>query len=147
MSENPYSDNHHVMCDGPQDDLAALAPIPPRTQRRAEPPLDHRVDRLHLPPLAVLALVPREPLLHPPPPLARGGLSDGRPRVGGMIVRMPWDRTPAWTHSASKSASASSVLDPGPAGRLPQRRAELHQVRARAPAGHRRQDQVALASR
>jgi len=38
-----------------------------------------------------------------------GGFSVGRPRLGGMIVRMPRDLTPLWTHSASKSASASSV--------------------------------------
>lgn len=42
--------------------------------------------------------------------LPAGGLSDGRPRSGGMIVRMPWaSRTCSWTHSPSKSASASSV--------------------------------------
>jgi hypothetical protein len=28
-----------------------------------------------------------------------GGLSIGRPRSGGMIVRVPCDWTPQWTHS------------------------------------------------
>src|SRR4051812_32162646 len=50
------SNDHCVMCDDPKGDLAALAPIAPRPQRGAEPPLDHRVDRLRLPPLAVLGL-------------------------------------------------------------------------------------------
>ena len=36
-------------------------------------------------------------------------MPEGRPRVGGMIVRTPRDRTAACSHSASKSASASST--------------------------------------
>ena len=33
--ENLYSNNHYVMCYGPQDGLSALAPGLPRTQRGA----------------------------------------------------------------------------------------------------------------
>src|SRR4051812_45187956 len=66
--ENPDSYNdHYIMCDDPEDDLTALAPITPCPQRRPHPPLDHRVDRLRLPPLAILRLV--QPLPHPSPPL------------------------------------------------------------------------------
>ena len=50
-----------------------------------------------------------EPLVHPPPTTARGGLSAARPRSDGMVERMPCDQMLRWTHSASKSASASSV--------------------------------------
>jgi len=38
-----------------------------------------------------------------------GGLLVGAPRSGGMIFRMPCDRMPRWTHSASKSASAKPL--------------------------------------
>src|SRR5581483_319877 len=42
--------------------------------------------------------------------LPAGGFFDGRPRSGGISVRMPYfPRTCSWTHSPSKSASASSV--------------------------------------
>src|SRR5690242_195935 len=65
--ENPDSCNdHYIMCDDPKDDFAALAPIAPRPKRRAESPLDHRVDRLRLPSLPIFLLV--EPPLHLPPP-------------------------------------------------------------------------------
>src|SRR5579871_6973607 len=69
------------MCDDPEDDLAALTPIVPRPQRRAQPPLDHRVDRLRLPPLAVLRLEPPELRLHPPSP------PPGRRLVRGPAAR------------------------------------------------------------
>jgi hypothetical protein len=38
-----------------------------------------------------------------------GGFSEGRPRSGGIRVRMPEDRTCSCTRSPSKSASANSV--------------------------------------
>ena len=106
--ENLLSDNHYVMRYSSQDDLSAAAGVSPRTQRGAQPPLDHRVDGLHLPPLPIFRLVLAEPLLHPPP-MARRWLVCRSPRSGGMIMRMPWERTLRCTHSASKSASARSV--------------------------------------
>ena len=63
----------------------------------------------YLPPLPILRPVLPEPLVHPPPTTARGGLSAARPRSDGMVERMPCDQMLRWTHSASKSASASSV--------------------------------------
>src|SRR5690349_3498776 len=45
------SNDHHIMCDDPEDDLAALAPVRPRPQGGTEATFDHRVDRLRLPPL------------------------------------------------------------------------------------------------
>ena len=132
------------MCDAPEDDLAALAPITPRPQRRAQPPLDHRVDRLNLPPLTVLLLV--EPLLHPPPPLP------GR--------RLPRRPAPLWRDQGADAVFLPDVLvdplavevgvgqqrpDPRPAGGPLQRRLEQDQVRGRPPAGFGRQDQMAPA--
>src|SRR5262245_29323374 len=66
------------MCDYSEDDLATLAPIAPRPQGGAEPALDHRIDRLRLPPLAVFRLEAVELLPHPatPPP-------------GGRLLRRP----------------------------------------------------------
>ncbi len=37
-------DDYHAMCDDPEDDLAALG-----QRRRAQPPLDHEIDRLDVP--------------------------------------------------------------------------------------------------
>src|SRR6516165_6535702 len=64
------SNDHHIMCDNPEDDLAALTPIGPRPQSGAQPALDHRVDRLRLPPLSVFRLEVVQLLSHPatPPP-------------------------------------------------------------------------------
>ncbi len=69
--ENLNSDNHYIMRYGPQDDLAELVGLDPRAERRAKQPLDHRVDGLHLPSLATLALQSRERLLHHSSPSPR----------------------------------------------------------------------------
>src|SRR5271165_7367643 len=143
--ENPYSHNHYVMCNGPQDDLAALAPVLPRPQRRAEPPLDHRVDRLRLPPLPVLPLVLAEPLLHPPPPTARRRL------VGGPPALRRDDRADAMRPDAAVDPLGIEIgvgqqrTDPGAADGLAQRPPELHQVGPRAAPRHGGEDHVASA--
>src|SRR5262249_61349500 len=64
------SNDHHIMCNDPEDDFAALAPIGPRPQCGAQAALDHRVDRLRLPPLTVFRLEVVQLLSHPatPPP-------------------------------------------------------------------------------
>src|SRR5262245_15270724 len=58
-----------MMCDDPEDDLTALAPIGPRPQGGTETALDHRVDRLRLPPLAVFRPEGLPPPSHPATPL------------------------------------------------------------------------------
>lgn len=113
------------MCYGLQDGFAAPALVVPRPQRGAQPPLDHRVDRLRLPPLPLLPLVGRPPALRS---------DDGPDALGpdaavdplGIEVRIGQERP-----------------DPGPADGLHQGCPELHQVRPRAPTRHRGQDQVA----
>src|SRR6185312_3994453 len=64
------SNDHYIMCDNPEDDLTAFAPIGPRPQGGTEAALDHRVDRLRLPPLAVFGLEPGELLSDPSAPPA-----------------------------------------------------------------------------
>src|SRR4051812_5803525 len=70
-------DDHCVMWDGPEDDLAAPAPRTPRPKRRAQAPLDPALDRLRLPPPAGFLLV--EPLPHPTPHRPDGGSSAAAP--------------------------------------------------------------------
>ena len=73
-----------------------------------------------------------------------GGLSEGRPRSGGMIERMPCDRMLRWTHSASKSASASGA--PIRRGRRPgSAPARTAPGRTRGRARHGGEDHVASA--
>src|SRR5690348_6503569 len=57
------------MCDDPEDDLAALAPVRPRPQSGTEATFDHRIDCLRLPPLAVSRPEVLPPLSHPATPL------------------------------------------------------------------------------
>src|SRR4029079_19764588 len=114
----------------PEDDLAALTPVAPRPQRGAESSLDHAVDGLRLPPLAVLRLEPGELLFHPPPP------SPGRP-----LLRRP---TPLRRDDRADAVGLPHPLvdplgvevgvrqerpDPRPPARILQRGAELSQVR------------------
>ena len=82
--ENPNSCNHYVMCDRSEDGLAALAMVQPRTQRRTEQPLDHRVDCLHLPALTISSLVPIETPFHRKRPADRVfDPAPGRGIIGG----------------------------------------------------------------
>src|SRR4051794_24008909 len=114
------------MCDNTEDDLTALTPVIPRPQRGAESSLDHAVDGLRLPPLAVLGFEPGELPLHPtappplrwllrrPPPLRRDDRADAvglpHPLVDplGIEVGVP-----------------QQGPDPRPPGRVLQRRPEL----------------------
>lgn len=66
-----------IICDNSQNDFAASTPIAPRPQRRAEPPLDHRIDRLSW--LSQAMLRPGGPLLHPPMPLSARRLRRSTP--------------------------------------------------------------------
>ena len=130
---------------GLQNDLAALAPVLARPQRRTESSLDHRIDGLYLPSLSVFRLVSSESLFH-----------HAAPTPYRRLVRRP---APRWRNDRpdtegphsdvgplSVEASVSQqCANPRSEDCLTQRRAELHQVRARAAAGHRSQDHVALA--
>ncbi len=141
--ENPESNNHYVMCYGSQHGLAALALVFPRTQCGSQSPLDHRVDRFHLPALPILLFVPTEPLLHPSPPAARRWLVRRPP------ARWRDDSANAMRPDAAMNPFGVEVRvgqkrpDPSTADGLLQRRIELHQVRARSSTGYCRQDHVA----
>jgi hypothetical protein len=134
------------MCDDPEDDLTALAPIAPRPQRRAQPPLDHRVDRLRLPPLTVLRLEPPQRRPHPPPPPpGRRLLRRASSRRGDQCpdaVDLP---DVLVDPLAVEVGIGQQRPDPGAAGGLLQRRLEQDQVRGGAPAGHRPQHQMGAA--
>src|SRR5205823_1445215 len=124
------SNDHYVMCDNPEDDLTTLAPVSPRPQRRAEPALDHRVDRLRLPPLAVLGLELGEPLLHPPAPLPdRWLLRRPAPLRGDDRADPVRPPDPLVDPLGVVVGVRQQGADPRPAGRVPQRRPELPQVR------------------
>src|SRR5437868_3328319 len=119
------------MCDDPKDGLATLAPIAPRPQRGAEPALDHRIDRLRLPPLTVLLLV--EPSPHPSPPLP-----GRRPLRGPAPLRRDQGAYPVGPDVlvdplAVEVGVGQQRPDPRPADGLPQRRPEQHQVRGGTP--------------
>ena len=130
---------------GPQDDLAELVSFDPRAEGRAEEPLDHRVHRLHLPSLTILALQPCEPLLHHPPPSPRRRL------VRRSAPRRWDDRPDAVRAGADMNPFGVEVgigqegLDPRAADCLTEGLAELHQVAGRPPPRDRREDQVAVA--
>src|SRR5579875_807951 len=64
-----------------EDDLTALAPIGPRPQGGTEAALDHRVDRLRLPPLAVPLPQVLPPLPHPAAPIPGRWLLRGPPAL------------------------------------------------------------------
>jgi hypothetical protein len=133
------------MRNGPQDDLAGLIRLDPRAERRAESPLHHRVDRLRLPSLTVLPLVLPEPPLHPPAPPA-GRRLVARPPAGRRDDRADAVRPGRPVDPLGVEVGVGQQRpDPRPPHRLRKRPPELHQVGARAPAGHRREDQVAVA--
>ena len=126
--ENPNSCNHYVMCYRSEDGLAALAMVQPRTQRRTEQPLDHRVDCLHLPALTISSLVPIETPFHPPPPAARGWF------VGRPSPRR-WDDGPDSVQSDTavdplgvEIRVGQQRTDPRTAESLLEGRLELHEV-------------------
>ena len=133
------------MCYGSQDGLAALALVLPRTQRGAQSPLDHRVHRLHLPPLPILPLVSAESLLHPPPPAPRRRLFGRPPALGRDDCPNAARPDAAVDPLGVEVRVGQQRSDPGTTKGLPQRHAELHQVRTRPSTGYCGEDHVAAA--
>lgn len=104
---DPY-DDPYIMSNDSKHDLAAFPPIAPRPRRGAEPPLDHRVDRLGLPPLSML-LSCRTAASS----TVATSRSAASPRAGHAAARSACGRRGTRTYSRirwpSKSASAKSV--------------------------------------
>src|SRR5580692_8399438 len=133
------------MCDDPEDDLTTLAPIAPGPQGGTEPALDHRVDRLRLPPLAVFRLEAAELLPHPatpppdrrllrrPSPLRRDDRADA--------IRLP---DVLMNPLAIVVGVSQQRPDPRATGGVLDRRLELLQVRAGTAAGDGGQHHVTL---
>jgi hypothetical protein len=68
--ENPVSEDHYVVRDRPQNNLAALRWIGAGTQSGTEVPFDHAVHGLYLPALPIGQLV--KPLMHKSPVTTAG---------------------------------------------------------------------------
>ena len=132
------------MNDGPQEHLAGLRPVAGRAQRRAQPPLDHTVDRLDLPALTVFRLV--EPLTHPPPPVTAG-------RLAGRPAAQRRDQRPTAEHPPGEDVRVLAVVagvgqqgvDPHPTHGVVNGRPPVGDIGARTSAGHHGDDDVRAA--
>src|SRR5512144_234315 len=133
------------MCNGSQAGLAALTFVAPRTKSRAQSPLEHRVDGLHLPSLPIFGLIPSEPLLHASPPAARRQLvswssplrRDDRPNA--MRADAAMDPLGVEVRVGQQCADSSAVNG------LAQSGTELHQVRTWPSTGDCGEDHVTAA--